>query len=246
MYVQYWTFLTHAVHGDFGESTSYNRPALAVVEERMPATLELAALALGLIVVVGFALGLLAAAFRNSPLDSLATGVAVSGQSMPTFWFGTVLILLFGVHWHLFPTSGSGGLSALVLPAITLAAFGCGVIERSVRSSLLEVLGSDYIRTAWAKGLRARRVILVHAMRNGLIPPLTLLGLQVSTLFGGAIVTEQVFAYPGMGRLATQAVLSHDFPVVEAFVFVVAVIVLLVNFGIDLLYELIDPRIRTR
>lgn len=244
--VQYFTFMGQALRGDFGSSLMYGQPALGVVLERMPATLWLAGLALLFTVVFGFGLGVLAALFRNSVLDTLATGVAVSGQSMPSFWLGTVLILLFAVHWRIFPSSGRSGLSSVVLPAITLGAFSWGIVARVTRSSLLDILGTDYVRTARAKGLNAWRVIGKHALRNALLAPLTVLGLQVGVLFGGAIVTEQVFAYPGMARLATQAVLNHDFPIVEAFVFVTAVTVLATNLLIDVLYGLIDPRVRLK
>ncbi len=244
LYLQYLIFVSQAVRGNFGSSLMYGQPALGVVMERFPATLSLAALALAFTMVFGFGLGIVAALFRNSPLDTASTTVAVSGQSMPSFWLGTVLILIFAVHWRIFPSSGRSGFSSLILPSITLGAFSWGIVARVTRSSLIDVLRADYVRTARAKGLSAWRVIGKHALRNALLAPLTVLGLQVAVLFGGAIVTEQVFAYPGMARLATQAVLNHDFPIVEAFVFVTAVAVLVTNLAIDVLYGVIDPRVR--
>jgi len=244
LYIQYFQFLGQALHGNFGSSVSYDQPALGLVLERLPATLSLAGLAFAFTVVFGFLFGILAALFRNTPIDSVATGIAVAGQSMPSFWLGTILILLFTVHWQIFPSSGDSGFSSVILPALTLGAFSWGIVARVTRSSLLEVLPKDYLRTAKAKGLRYWRIIGKHALRNALLGPLTVLGLQTSVLFGGAIVTEQVFAYPGMARLATQAVLNHDFPIVEAFVFVTALVVLGANLIIDLLYVVIDPRVR--
>jgi glutathione transport system permease protein len=244
LYIQYFMFMGNALHGDFGSSVSYNQPALGLVLERLPATLSLAGLAFVFTVTFGFGLGIVAALFRNTVVDTVATGIAVGGQSMPSFWLGTILILLFTVHWQLFPSSGDSGFKSVILPALNLGAFSWGIVARITRSSLLEVLPTDYIRTAKAKGLGYWLIIGKHALRNALLGPITVLGLQASVLFGGAIITEQVFAYPGMARLATQAVMNHDFPIVEAFVFVTALVVLGANLIIDLLYVVIDPRVR--
>lgn len=244
LYARYALFMLYAARGDFGESVRYGQPALGLVLERLPATAALAGLALAILVLVGFPLGILAASRRDSAVDTSASAVALVGQSLPSFWLATILILVFAVRWRVFPTSGSGSFRALVLPAITLASFGVGVVARMVRSSLLETMSADYIRTARAKGLPNSLILSRHAMRNALIGPITVIGLQVNVLIGGAVVTEQVFAYPGMARLATQAVLNRDFPIVEAFVFVTVLVVLSVNLLIDFLYVLIDPRIK--
>ncbi|HEY8414492.1 MAG TPA: ABC transporter permease [Thermaerobacter sp.] len=240
---QYLQFLGQALRGDFGQSLRYHQPALALVLERLPATLGVAGVALGLCLVVGVPLGVLAAVRRDSVWDLIASVLALFGQSMPTFWLATVLILGFALYWRLFPTSGGEGWQSWILPGVTLAAYSLALITRTVRSAMLEVLRQDFVRTARAKGLAERLVLFRHALRAAAIPVVTVTGLQASPLLGGAVVTEQVFGFPGMGQLAVQAVIARDFPVVQAFVMVSAVLVVLVNILVDIVYVLLDPRV---
>lgn len=244
--VQLGQFWQGAIRGDFGMSVRYSQPALSLVLERLPSTLHLTAASLLVIILLGFPLGIAAAVNRNSGLDRFVMALALMGQSMPTFWLGVILIVIFGVRLAWFPVFGYTGVSSLVLPALTLGAYSVGVIARTVRSSMLEIAGQDYVRTARAKGLRKRSVLYKHSLRNALIPAVTILGLQIGTLLGGAIITETVFSFPGMARLATQAVLNRDYPVVQAFVFVTATGILIINLIVDLLYAAIDPRITYR
>lgn len=240
---QYVNYMKRALRGDLGTSLRYNQPVLGLVLERFPATMKLTAVALAVMLIVAVPLGVVSAVKRNSAFDQIATGLALLGQSMPTFWFGIVLILVFGVSLRWFPTSGSEGWRALVLPGVTLGGYTAGLTTRMVRSCLIEVLGQDYIRTARAKGLAERMVLYKHALRNAALPVVTIVGYQLSTLIGGALVTEQIFGYPGMARLAVQAINNRDFPVVQAFVVVAAVTVLVINLVVDLMYVLLDPRI---
>jgi peptide/nickel transport system permease protein len=194
--------------------------------------------------VVAVPLGILAALRRNSIWDTLSLLVSLSGQALPVFWFGILLIILFAVTLRWLPASGGGDLPHLILPAITLAAYSLAIISRLLRSSLLEVLGADYVRTARAKGLRERAVLIRHALKNALLPVVTVLGLQVGTLLGGAVITEEVFAYPGMGRLAVQAILGRDFSLIQAFVVLTAITIACANLLVDLAYGWLDPRVR--
>jgi len=240
---QLFRYLGAVIRGDFGVSWRQQQPAIGLVLQRLPATLQLTAVALVIMVLVALPLGMLAALRRDTWWDAAGMALAILGQSVPVFWLGSILILVLAVHWPVFPTSGSGGIQYLVLPGITLGLYGAALAARLTRSSLVEVLAQDYVRTARSKGLPERRVLVRHALRNAAIPVITVLGLQVGTLMGGAVVTEQVFAYPGMGRLAIQAIGNRDFALVQAFVVVVAVIVILTNLLVDLLYLLLDPRI---
>lgn len=240
---QYVNFMRGALKGDLGTSLRYNQPVLGLVLERFPATMKLAFMALAVMLVISVPLGVVSAVRFNSTFDRLATGLALLGQSMPTFWFGIVLILVFGVSLRWLPTSGSAGWQSLVLPGLTLGGYTAGLTTRMVRSCLLEVLGQDYIRTARAKGLAERVILYKHALKNAALPVITIVGYQLSTLIGGALVTEQIFGYPGMARLAMQAISNRDFPVVQAFVVVSAVTVLITNLLVDLLYVLVDPRL---
>jgi peptide/nickel transport system permease protein len=248
LYVQFGAYLGHVVRGDFGVSlqrTGY--PAMAAVADNYPATLKLAVSALVLTVLIAFPLGIVAAFKPYSLADNVVMFIALFGQSMPNFWLGIMLILLFAVQLHLLPSEGygdGGDLSHLILPAITLAVQGIGLLTRLVRSQLLDVLSDDYIRTARAKGLSEAGVFLGHALKNAAIPLVTILGLNVGGLLGGAIITETVFGWPGVGQLAIAAINAHDFPVVQADVFVIATSFVLVNLGVDLLYGWLDPRIR--
>lgn len=241
--VQLATFWRDALRGDLGTSVRFSEPALGLVLERLPATLHLTAVAMGIVVLIGIPFGILAAVKRNTAVDNLVMALAMVGQSMPTFWLGVILILVFGVALGWLPVFGYTSPAALVLPGVTLGAYSVGIVARTVRSSMLEVIRQDFVRTARAKGLGDVRVFGKHALRNALIPTVTILGLQVGALLGGAIVTEFVFSFPGMARLATQAVLNRDYPVVQAFVFVTSIGVLLVNLIVDVIYAAIDPRI---
>ncbi|HLE44350.1 MAG TPA: nickel ABC transporter permease [Methylomirabilota bacterium] len=246
LYLQYWRFLRGALHGDFGNSLRHDEPALALVWQRMPATLELTAVALGVALVLAIPAGIVSAVFRNTALDYVSTVLALVGQAMPTFWLGIMLILVFSVGLHLLPSSGRGGAANLVLPAVTLGLFTTARIMRLTRSGMLEVLGQDYVRTARAKGVGERRVVWKHALKNAGIPIVTIVGLELGTLLGGAVITETIFAWPGVGRLSVQAIYNRDYPLVQASVFVLASIFVLVNLVVDVLYTYLDPRIRIR
>ena len=241
---QYARFLNHAIRGDFGTSIRAQRPALEVVLERLPATLLLAAGAFIFAVSLGMPIGVLSAVKRLSLWDHGSMALALMGQSMPVFWLGLMLIIVFSVHLRWFPVSGAGGPQHLVLPAVTLGTFLIGLIIRLTRSSMLDVLGQDYVRTARAKGLAERAVIVRHALRNALIPVVTLLGLQLGILLGGAVITETVFAWPGVGMMTVTAINQRDYPVVQCAVFVSAVLVVSINWAVDVLYHFLDPRIR--
>ena len=243
-YVQYGAFLRRAVTGDFGTSLRSQLPALPLVLERLPATVELACAAMALSLGVTVPVGILAATRRRSLIDTASLAVGLLGQSAPTFWIGLVLILVFGVHLRWLPISGRGGLLHLVLPTVTLALYTMGRNTRVVRAAILDVLGQEFIRTAHAKGLPSRRILLRHILRNALLPIVTLVGLDFGVLLGGAIVTETVFAWPGIGRLVVNAVYQRDFPVVETAVIVIAAMFVALNLCIDLLYGYLDPRIR--
>ena len=244
LHVQYAIFIRSVVRGDFGQSFQYRAPALRVVTERLAATAQLALAAMFLTGAVGVSLGIVAAVRRGTRYDFASTLFAVLGQSLPNFWLGIMLILLFGVALRWLPTSGFESWRHLILPAVTLAAFPMALVARLTRSSMLEILGRDYIRTGRAKGLAERAVVLRHALRNAAIPVLTVLGLQIGTLLGGAVITESVFAWPGMGKLVVDAIFFRDFPVVQTVLIFSATIFVLINLLVDLLYTVIDPRIR--
>ncbi len=242
---QYIIFLGNLLQGDFGESIRYRgQPALPIVLERLPATLELTGASIIVALIISLPLGILAAVKRKHLSDYGATGFAVLGQAMPNFWLGIMLILIFGVQLQWLPVSGRGTLAHLILPALTLGTALAALLMRLLRSTMLEVLGQDFIRTARAKGLRERTVLLKHAIRNALIAYITVLGLQVATLMAGAVVTEQVFAWPGIGLLAIQAINIRDMAVVQTIVILASLIVMVANLLVDLLYAFIDPRIQ--
>jgi ABC-type dipeptide/oligopeptide/nickel transport system permease component len=246
LYLQYWRFLKGAVQGDFGTSLRHDEPALGLVWQRMPATIELTGVALGVALVLAIPAGIVSAVFRNTPLDYVSTVVALMGQAMPTFWLGIMLILIFSVGLQILPSSGRGSAAHLVLPALTLGLFTTARIMRLTRSGMLEVLGQDYVRTARAKGVGERTIVWKHALKNAGIPVVTIIGLELGTLLGGAVITETIFAWPGVGRLSVQAIYNRDYPLVQAAVFVLASIFVLVNLVVDLLYTYLDPRIRIR
>jgi ABC-type dipeptide/oligopeptide/nickel transport system permease component len=245
MWLQYLTFLWDAARGDFGTSFRHQQPALGLVMERLPATLELAFAALILAVVIALPLGIIAAVYRGRLPDMLAMGFAVVGQATPFFWMGIMLILVVSLELGWLPTSGRGTWQHLILPAVTLATHLAAVVARLTRTSMLEVLGQNFVTTARSKGLSEWSVVLVHTLKNAAVPVLTLIGLQFGTLLGGAVVTETVFAWPGVGRLAVQSIFVRDYPVVQAGVFVLALAFVGINLLVDLLYGWLDPRIRT-
>ena len=242
--VQYGVFLSNVVRGDFGRSIHYRVPAVDVVRGYLGATLELGMTAFFLAALVAVPIGLFSAMKRNSPLDHAAMTFALIGQSAPTFFLGILFILLLALKADLFPTSGRGDWKHLVLPALTLGAFAMASIARLTRSAVLEVLGADYIRTARAKGVSEMWVVAKHTLKNAAIPIVTITGLQFGTLLGGAVVTETVFSWPGIGRLAVQSINNRDYPVVQCTVFVAALLFIVINFVVDLLYGFLDPRIR--
>lgn len=243
--VQYFDFLRKAaLHGDFGESFVAKIPAISLIAQRIPATLKLAVAALIFVNLVAIPVGVIAAIRRYSILDNLATFAALVGQALPLYWFGIMLIIIFGVWLGWLPISGSHSLVHLILPAVTLGSWILPVNMRLVRSSMLEVLSQDYIRTARAKGIRERKVLYKHAFKNAAIPLVTVLGMQFGLLLGGAVVTETVFAWPGLGRLAVDSIRMGDYPVVQAIVVIFALCVIFANLAADILAALIDPRIR--
>jgi ABC-type dipeptide/oligopeptide/nickel transport system permease component len=244
--VQYGVFLALALRGDFGRSIHFRQPAMQVVLERLPATLELGLTAFGLAVLVALPIGVLSAVRRNSLLDHSAMGVALVGQSAPTFFIGILFILLLSLKAGWFPTSGRGEIRHLALPALTLALFAMASVARLTRSAVLEVLRADFIRTARAKGLSEALVVAKHTLKNAAIPIVTITGLQFGSLLGGAVVTETVFAWPGIGRLAIVSIYNRDYPVVQATVFLSAVLFIVINFTIDVIYGVLDPRVRSR
>lgn len=242
--VQYLHFLSGAIRGDFGTSLRHQQPSLGLILERLPATMELTAFGMALALLVAVPFGILSARHRGSVLDYLGMGGALLGLSMPNFWVGIVGILLFSVKLGLLPTAGRGTWAHLVLPGVALGAYLMALIARLTRSGMLDVLGQDYVRTARAKGLSETVVTWRHALQNTLIPLVTVVGLQVGELLGGTVVIETVFAWPGVGRLIIQAVLQRDYPLVQAAVFVLAMIFVVTNLLVDGLYSYLDPRIR--
>ena len=244
--VQYARFIGGAVRGDFGESLRYRRDALGLVLERLPATLQLAASALAVTLVVAIPLGIVTAVRRDSWLDHLGTIATVLGQAVPGFWLGLMLIYLFAVQLRWLPTGGIGGFAHLVMPSVVLAAFFAARIARLTRSAVLDVLKEDYIQTARAKGLGEGGVVGKHTLRNSAIPIVTLIGLEAGQLLGGAVITETIFAWPGLGRLTVQALLNRDFPVVLAAVSLTSVVYTLLNLLVDLAFGWLDPRVRVR
>ena len=244
--VQYARFIGGAVRGNFGESLRYQRDALGLVLERLPATLLLAGTALALTFVVAVPLGVVSAVRRDGFFDHVGTVGTVLGQAVPGFWLGLMLIYVFSVQLRWLPTGGTGTIWHLVMPSVVLAAFYSARVARLTRSAVLEILNEEYILTARAKGLAELRVIGKHALRNSAIPIVTLAGLEAGQLLGGAVITETIFAWPGLGRLTVQALLNRDFPVVLAAVSLTSVIYTLMNLAVDLLYGWLDPRVRVK
>lgn len=244
LYVQFYEFVKRAAVGDFGMSVRHRAPALGLVLERAVPTLKLGLVGLGFALAISLPLGTVAGLRKGSWMDQLARAVAVMGQAIPNFWLAIVLILVFGVTLGWLPISGTGTWKHLVLPGIVVGLAPVPGITRILRSSLIEVLDRDYIRTARSKGLGEARVFLRHALRNSSIPVVSLLSFQVAWLLSGALVAEVIFAYPGMGRLAYQAIVNRDIAVIQAFVFVNATAIVLTNMLLDVVYSALDPRVR--
>jgi peptide/nickel transport system permease protein len=243
-YVQYFSFVGNALQGDFGYSFIRHKPAYEVIAERLPATIQLASFAFVLSLIVSIPLGVLAATRAHKPADYIVSVLALVGQSIPSFWLGILLILLFGVHLRWLPISGSGTWQHLILPGITLAAFPIARNMRLTRSSMLDFMQRDFVRTARAKGITEQRVIYRHVLRNALLPIVTAIGLEIGFLLGGSVIIETIFGWPGVGREIIAAIGSKDFYVVQAGVIMLALIFAGVNLMIDLVYVWVDPRIR--
>lgn len=242
--VQYFTYMGNLLQGDFGNSFRYGQPALEIVLERVPATLELAFSSMLVATVLAVPLGIWSATSRNSALDLLITGGSVLGKAMPNFWLGIMLILLLAVTFRVFPVSGRGGWQHLVLPSITMGTAIAAEMTRLIRSSMLEILEQDYVKTARSKGISNFLVVYKHAFRNALIPVITIMALQTSHLVGGALITESVFAWPGLGQLIVQAVNGRDMAILQAAIIITAFMVIAINMMADLLYRVVDPRIQ--
>lgn len=244
MYIQYGLSLWNMVQGDFGTSIRHRQPAIRLVLEKVPATLQLTGLSFLIALLIALPLGIFSALYPNSIIDRISVLMALVGQAVPTFLMGILLILLLAVQFRWLPSSGRGTFQHLILPSFTLGTYSAAIINRLLRSSLQEAMNSDYIRTARAKGFDNYYVVLVHALRNAAIPVITVMGLQIGNLISGSVVTETVFAYPGAGLLLVQSLSNRDFPVVQAFVILVAVFIILINLVVDIIYGFVDPRIR--
>ncbi len=242
--VQYVDFLSNAVRGDFGTSIRTTDPAFSLVIERMPATLQLTFASLLFSTLGAIPLGIISAVKRNTLPDYLSMSFAILGQAVPLFWLGILMIQLFGLQLRWLPISGRGTIKHLIMPAIALGTFSLAANARLIRSSLLEALGQAYVVTARSKGLAERVVVIRHALRNALIPVVVIVGLQLGTLLGGAIITETIFAWPGVGRLTVNSIYNRDFPVVQASVTLLASIFVVTNIGVDIICAYLDPRIR--
>ena len=241
---QLFNYFGNLLQFDLGTSLHSKRPITELLAERLPATIQLAFAGLLVAVIIAFPLGIIAAIRRNTWWDHGAMGVALIGVSMPNFWLGPLLILVFSLWLGWLPVSGHEGWAALILPAITLGTAMAAILSRMIRASLLEVMDEDFIRTARAKGLKERRVVLKHGLSNALLPVITILGLQLGILLGGAVITEIVFSWPGIGQLTIDSINRRDYPVVQACILVIALIYVVVNTLTDVVYALIDPRIR--
>jgi peptide/nickel transport system permease protein len=242
--VQYLSYLGGILRLDFGQSLFFHKPAFELIADRMPATIELAAGAMLFAVVVAVVAGIVAAVKRGTAADSSVVAAVLVGQSTPAFFVGILLILVFAVTLHWLPASGTGGLKHLILPSITLGLYSMAMIARLLRSSLIDVLGEDYIRTARSKGLTNWQVIRDHGLRNAALPVITIIGLEIGSLLGGAILTEQVFSWPGVGRLTVEAITNRDFPLMQAIVLFLSMVFVVTNLIVDIAYAFLDPRVR--
>jgi peptide/nickel transport system permease protein len=241
--IQYWTFLTNLARGDLGVSLYSNAPVLVEISARAPYTLRIVLASMLISTVVGLSLGIITSVRPYSLLDNLGSVSSVAGLSIPSFWLGLMLMYVFSERLHWLPTVGYGTVKHLILPSIALGLPASAIVGRLTRGLMIETLRQDYIRTAWAKGLTERKVVLVHAVRNVLIPVVTVVGLQVGFLIGGTVVVEVVFAYPGLGKLMVDSISNRDFPMVQGGVLVIGLSFALINLLVDISYGLIDPRI---
>jgi len=242
--VQYIDYLGGLVRGDLGTSIYFDQPVLSLIGERLPATILLALTAFVLSLIISLPAGIIAGMHRGKVTDTVISGVILIGQSTPAFWVGIVFILIFAVRLQVLPAAGYGSVANLILPAVTLSIYSIAVVARVLRTSLVEELGVDYIRTGVAKGLRPREVVIGHALRNASLPVITVVGLELGSLLGGAILTEQVFSWPGIGRLTVEAISNRDFPLVQGTVLFFGTVFVIVNLLVDLSYALLDPRVR--
>ena len=243
LFAQYGIFLRNSLSGDLGTSIRYRDKTFRLIMERMPATLMLAGSAMLIALTVAIPVGILAALRRGSAADRLLMALSVLGQAMPVFWIGILMIMLFSVRLRWLPTGGFGGIRYLILPAIALGIRFMAITARLLRSSLIEVMGTDFVRTSRAKGLREKAVVLKHALRNSMLPVVTVIGLQLGHLLGGSVVTETVFAWPGAGQMLVQAITYRDYPLVQASIILLAGVFVLINLAVDIIYVFIDPRI---
>ena len=241
---QFWTFLTNIARGDFGDSHRFHIPALELVMSRLGNTVTLAIVAISIAIVIGVTLGIVSGLKRGGWLDYVITGLVTIGQSVPSFWIGILLILVFGVTLQWLPFAGITSTASIILPAVTLSVVPTISIARVTRSSVIDTMGKDYIKTARAKGLRQVQLVTGHVLRNSSIPTLTMTGLMFAETIGGAVITEQIFAWPGIGALAIVAVYTRDYAVVQTITLMVAFFVVLISFLIDMAYLVVDPRIR--
>lgn len=244
LFEQYLAYLWGILRFDFGVSLYFNQPAIELIASRMPATIQLGVGAFVFALIVAVPAGMIAALKRGKSVDSAVVGIVLLGQSIPPFFVGIMLILIFAVSLNWLPASGDGNLQSLILPSITLGLYSMAMIARLLRSSLIDVLGEDYIRTARAKGLTYWRAIRDHALKNAALPVITIVGLEIGTLLGGAILTEQVFSWPGVGRLTVEAINNRDFALIQAIVLILSMIFVITNLIVDIAYAFIDPRVR--
>lgn len=243
LYIQYFRFLAQILHGDFGESLYYKQSTLSLIMNRLPATIQLTFAGILVATVIGIPLGIIAATKKGSVVDSVVRIIAICGQAIPSFWLGLMMILIFSVKLKWLPTSGRGTFAQMIMPAITVGLFSMASVCRLTRSTMIETLKTDYIRTAKAKGLHKARIIVVHALRNSLLPVVTTIGMEIGHLLGGTLLTETIFSWPGIGSLAVQAITNRDYPLVQTAVLITAFMFVIVNLIVDLLYAVIDPRI---
>jgi len=241
---QYWRFIQDVFHGDFGISLPYQEPVLPLLLDRVPVTVELSSVAWAIGLVIGIPTGVFSAVYRNSWWDIVIRAMVMFGQAVPGFYLGLLLIIVFSVELRILPTGGRGGLKHLIMPSVTMSTYLVTLIVRFTRAAVLDVLSSDYVRTARAKGLRERIVLFRHVLKNALIPLTTVIGLQIAGLFGGSVITETIFAWPGVGRFTVQAIFSRDFPVLQTVILIMSAVIIIINLVVDILYSYMDPRIR--
>ena len=246
LYEQYYNFISNAISGDLGTSIRLRTPVTEILLQKFPYTIKLSLLGLMIAIILGVVIGLVAAIFKDTWLDHFSMTISLIGVSMPIYWLGLLLILIFSINLNIFPSSGATGWKSIVLPALTLGFVSAGLISRLLRSSLLEVLNEDYIRTAKGKGLTDKIILIKHALKNAMIPVITILGLQFGNMLAGAVVTETVFSRPGLGRLVVNGILWKDYPLVQGTVLFIAFIYVFVNLFVDISYYWFDPRIKIK